>query len=479
MIEKYIAKNNEYKMFSIFKNGITKIYPEKQPIILSDLAKLIRNNPAATTIDQIRQKRINGDQSYKELKRDLAYITPNCVVKKRSLKDGSEYDTNFLNFSGYIYFDIDVPNPVRFKQEFIQKYKDIVSLVCISSGGGGISVLVKVNIDLTKENFQSVWEYIISEVFKCELSLVDRKTKDIGRAMFISSDPDVFISHDNELIIDATDLQKYGKIETIKKGTQQGISMKIFNYTSSCTFSYQLLPYNEIKKVNLSTPINSNNPVVDYNPINFSELKFPDEVSDGIKHKFYSSLIHVLVHLNPDLDPNYIYSFLFYTNKYKAVPPMESRSLKRLFEYVYNQTKEEGYLFNNDRIKNFHLNKEFFLSKEEKIKIMNKCNGMIRKNKSITKILEAKAELKSRNVKITQYKVSEISGLGIQTVKKYYWVEELYDINSLVDDINNQFLDNSVSTINYNAGFTITRTDEFNDDYNFENNSEDGNNRKD
>jgi len=147
-------------MFSIFKNGITKIYPEKQPIILSELAKLIRNNPAAETINKIRQMRENGDQSYKKLKCTLAYITPNCVLKKRSLKDDSEFNMNFINFSGYIYFDFDVPNPIQFKQEFIQKYKHIVSLVCISSGGGGISVLIKVNMELTKEKFNSVWQFI-------------------------------------------------------------------------------------------------------------------------------------------------------------------------------------------------------------------------------------------------------------------------------------------------------------------------------
>lgn len=294
-------------MFSIFKNGITKIYPEKQPIILSDLAKLVRNNPTAQTINQIRQMRLDGDQTYKELKRNLAYITPNCVVKKRSLKDGSEYDTNFLNFSGYIYFDFDVPNPIQFKQEFIQKYKHIVSLVCISSGGGGISVLVKVNIELTKENFQNAWEYIVCEVFKEESSIVDTKTKDIGRAMFISSDPDVFVSHDNEVLINPTDLLKYRKSETIKKGTQQGISKNELYYTSSCTFSYQLLPFNEVKKVNLSTPIYSINQVIDFNPMNFLEIKIPHEIGDGYKHTFYSGCIHRLVYLNPDLDPSYIY----------------------------------------------------------------------------------------------------------------------------------------------------------------------------
>lgn len=466
-------------MFSIFKNGVTRIYPEKQPIILSDLAKLIRNNPAAVAINQIRQMRSNGDQTYKELKRDLAYITPNCVVKKRSLKDGSEFDTNFLNFSGYIYLDFDVSNAIEFKDQFIQKYKDIVSLVCISSGGGGISVLVKVNIELTKENFQNAWEYITSEVFKDELSLVDPKTKDIGRAMFISSDPDVFVSHDNELIIDPTDLLKYRKSEAIKKGTYQGISKNKYYNTSSCTFSYQLLPFNEVKKVILSTTFNSINQVIDFNPMNFLEVKIPHEISDGYKHTFYSGCIHRLVYLNPDLDPSYIYSFIYCINKYKANPPMDLRSLKRLFEYVYSQTQQDGYEYFNDRIKNFHLNKDVFLSKEEKIRIMNKCNGMIRKNKSITKILEAKAELKSKNVKITQYKVAKITGLGIQTVKKYYRCDEVNDINSLIDKINNQYLNNSDSTINYQTGFTSTITDELFDGYNFEFKSEDGNNSKD
>jgi len=149
------------------------------------------------------------------------------VLKKRSLTGDLEYYDNFLNFSGYIYFDFDVPNAIQFKQEFIQKYKHIVSLVCILSGGGGISVLVKVNMELTKENFQNAWEYVVSEVFKDESSIVDTKTKDIGRAMFISSDPDVHINHDNELAINTYDLQKYKTIDPINKGAQQCISVGV------------------------------------------------------------------------------------------------------------------------------------------------------------------------------------------------------------------------------------------------------------
>ena len=444
-------------MFSIFKNGIKNIYPENRPMMLSDLAKLIRNNPAADTINQIRQMRENGDQTYKESKRTLAYITPNCVLKKRSLTGDLEYNDNFLYFSGYMYFDFDVTDAVQFKQEFIQKYKHVVSLICISSGGGGISVLVKVNVDLTKDNFNSIWKFIASDIFKDES--VDTQTKDIGRAMFISSDPDVFTNYENELEINPTDFKKCESINCIKKGTTQCISPRENNYTPSCTFPYQLLPYDEIKKVILSTPFYSTNTVIDYDPINFLELKFPKEIGDGVKNKFYSLCIHRLVYLNPFLDPSYIYSFLFYTNKYKANPSMEPRSLKRLFAYVYNQTQQEGYVYNNDRIKNFHLNKDLFLSKEEKTTIMNRCNGKVRSNKSIAKILDAKAELKSRKEKITQYKVAEITGLGIQTVKKFYWTEDIYDINSMVDDINSQYSNNSDVAMNYNEGFTSTSTD--------------------
>ena len=444
-------------MFSIFKEGIKNVYPERQPVILSDLARLMRNNPVSGTINQIRKLRENGDQSYRELKRELTYITPNCVVKKRSLKDDSDYSTNFINFSGYIYFDFDVPNAIQFKQEFIQKYKHIVSLVCISSGGGGISVLIKINIDHTKENFNSAWEYIATEIFKDEP--IDSQTKDIGRAMFISSDPDVFINYESELEINPDDLKKYGSLYYGINSTNQCISPRESYNTPKCTFPYQLLPYDEMKKIIQFTSIDSRNKVVDYQPTDFLEIKFPKEISDGLKRKFISSCIHRLVYLNPGIDPSYIYTFVFNINEHKANPPMELRSLRRLFEFVYSQTQLNGYAYKDIKIKNFHLNRNAYLSKDDKIKIMNKCNGKVRRNKSITKILEAKEELKSLNQKITQNRVAEITGLGIQTVKKYYWTKDIYDINSMVDDINSQYSNNSDVTINYNAGFTSTSTD--------------------
>lgn len=446
-------------MFSIFKNGIKNIYPDKQPIFISDLAKLIRNNPDAETINRIRQLRMNSDLNYKKLKQDLIYITPNCMVKKRSIGSSSDFDSNFISFSKYIYFDFDVSDAIEFKQQFVQKYKDILTLVCISSGAGGISVLIKVNIALTRENFNSIWKYIVYEVFKEELPLIDTKTKDIGRAMFISSDNDLFINYENELVINPDDLKRFEKVKNNEKGTQHCRSPRKNYNTVSCTFSYQLLPFEEIKKVNLSTPIKLSNSLIDYQPINFLEIRFPKEIPDGYKHKYFTSIIHRLLYLNPDLDPSYIYSFIYYTNKYRANPSMELRTLNRLFEFVYNQTQMEGYEFKNERIKNFHLNKDASLSKEEKISVINKCNGLVRSNRSIQKIVEAKTELISRNEKITQKKLAQITGLGIQTIKKYYRVDGIFDINTKIDEINYTYSSNSGSTVPYHSGLTFPNTD--------------------
>lgn len=95
-------------------------------------------------------------------------------------------------------------------------------------------------MELTKENFNSAWEFIAFVIFKFEP--VNTKTKDIGRAMLLSSDPDVFIDHGNELAINTDDLKKFRKIDTIKKVHNSVYPPERDNNTPSCTFPYHLLP---------------------------------------------------------------------------------------------------------------------------------------------------------------------------------------------------------------------------------------------
>jgi hypothetical protein len=146
-------------MYSYFNGGIKKTISQRV-IELPELISNIIDNPQKETINEIRRRRTKGDLSYKELKKKLNYVTPNCVVHRRKLK-GVNFETNFIQTSGYIYFDIDVDsNADQYKTQFIKKYGHLVSMVCLSSSRGGISVLFKINNAITKDNFESVWWYI-------------------------------------------------------------------------------------------------------------------------------------------------------------------------------------------------------------------------------------------------------------------------------------------------------------------------------
>ena len=125
-------------MFSYFDGGI-KNTESSNRIDLPKLIRIIQSNPNAEMIARIRELRNQGDISYKSYKSQLPYITPNCMVKKRNLGEDC-FNENFLSFSQYMYFDIDVPNAEEYKKYFIRQYGHLASMICLSSSGGGISV---------------------------------------------------------------------------------------------------------------------------------------------------------------------------------------------------------------------------------------------------------------------------------------------------------------------------------------------------
>ena len=99
------------------------------------------------------------------------------------------------------------------------------------------------------------------------------------------------------------------------------------------------------------------------------------------------------------------------------------------------------------KIKSFHINKAASLSKEIKIDVMNKLNGIVRSNKSIEKIKNAKAILKSQGRKITQKSLAEVSGLSIGTIKNHY-KSDLVDIEDMLETINDSIQSHNTNYCN-------------------------------
>ena len=188
-------------------------------------------------------------------------------------------------------------------------------------------------------------------------------------------------------------------------------------------------------KLHTSTQVEVLNPVVDFKPIEFVEVFIPQIIKDGTKHTIYQSMIHHLVHLNPDIEKEYIFSFLFYVNNRFARPRMERKEFIRFFNLVYNGIKRTGVTNHQQYTKFVHFNPNCGISTEDKIKISNTLNGYHRRNISITKIQAAKSELEQVGRKLTQKNVVEASGLSPKTVRTHL-NSPLIDMDEIVKLIN-------------------------------------------
>jgi len=65
-------------------------------------------------------------------------------------------------------------------------------------------------------------------------------------------------------------------------------------------------------------------------------------------------------------------------------------------------------------------------------------NGILSKNLSVQKILDSKSLLTEEGLKITQKNIQKLSGLSLTTIKRYYRVEELEDIQWWIDYFNSE-----------------------------------------
>jgi hypothetical protein len=417
-------------MFSLFENGIKDTKCSKF-IGFSDLVRIIRNNPNAGKIETIRNLRKNGDEYYKTLKSELPNITPTCLVRERNLEEDN-FDRNFIQFSQYLYFDIDKWNTEEYKCYFIKKYGNSAALICLSSSGGGLSVLFKVKNIITKDNFNEIWQKVRDTVLSDEI--IDVRCKNISRAMFISHDPAVFYNYENEIELEI----KNPDVGSDKKTVKQSKTCKDFNYRLISPFSIISID-KVLQKIVLRTIVPVINPVVDFKPAEYVEVYIPKHIKDGTKHVIYTSMIHALVYLNPTVEREYIFSYMFYVNSRFAKPGMEKREFIRLFNLVYNGIKDTGKTNVKKTIKYVHFNPGCGLSVKQKIEISNMLNGIKRKNESIEKINNAKSELKQAGRKITQKGIAEISKLSSKTIRSHINAK-LLDMDEHVEMVNNSVI---------------------------------------
>lgn len=411
-------------MFSLYEGNIYNNIPSKT-IDFKTLINIIRTNPYKRDYKVIRTHK-KGDIQYNQGKKELVRCHPNCVLKYNSIS-GPDFEKNYEIGSGYIYLDIDnLNNPIDFKKEFILKYKEVVSMVCLSSGGIGLSVLVKINHLITsKHEYKCIIDFLKSQYFR-DVEF-DSGSDKLSQMWFISHDPNVFVN--TEVCIDVTEGLKC---------VDQGI---IHRVVSNNTLFYALekeIMYLSIADINsnLITRTKYNNKKdIDIETIPWTDIKIPRVIRDGSKRRIYTRLIHSLFHLNPEVEPKYVLGYIYNVNRNCADPKMSYRDLLSLFNMQYGYIKSDHYKYQNFRYKTIHISPDAKLTSSQKSIIANKINGCIRQNKTKSVIAAAINQLINDEKDYSVSSISKMTGVSRKTVGLYINNLDPIDIDALINQL--------------------------------------------
>lgn len=393
---------------------------------MTDYVRMVMDEKLVEVFNNIRRLRANGNNEYKKLKKNLPYITPSVILKKRKLETPFEVQENLIQFTGFFYFDIDkFPEDYTvysYKDYIISRYGHIASFVCLSSSLGGVSILIKVSNEVTVNNFKNIWDEIKLSILKDEE--VDENCQGMGRAMLLSYDKEVYVNYDNFITLDSIidNKEKIG-IDPIVCTVYNKVNSHLFNQCNKLdptTFKYKEYSIDEVlANIKTKTIISITNPVVEFREEEVIVPYIPKVIVDGKKHKTYYVLLHQWYYLNQDVPVDYLYSYLFYINNVFAKPRMEVKELSRFFTFVIGKIKETGKVNIKPQKRWVHWNQENKeLTSQEKIRIAKILTGAYKRKNSIAKIHGAIQELEFKAKKVTIKAISDLTGLDPGTVCK-------------------------------------------------------------
>lgn len=391
----------------------------KEIISINQLVEIVKSNPQKELIEKIRNVEYKSKE-YNTLKLGVNAITPHGIFN--SLKnDGLE------ELSGYLYYDIDGFDTINELNDTKNKLieTNIVSFICKSVGGKGLSFLIKID-DIYESNFIDVYNYIRDQLIDSGFN-IDKAANGLVRKMIISSDKDIYFNNKVSLSIDKVSFKNYlNKLREVK--VSQELKERI-HIIPNDTF-LEIIPLKELlKQIKIET-LYTKEIDGDYviEEMDYYKIILPKIIKDGTKHTLYVRIINALYYINSNINKGQVYSYLHHINN-MATPKMNDRKLKQLVNNICDTIERTGEIRIKPRVKRLHFNKESNLTKKQKQGMGAKLGAKIKNNKTLELIERARVECYKNNWIPTQKKIVELTGLGIATVKRN-WNKEY---NKLTD----------------------------------------------
>jgi hypothetical protein len=398
----------------------------------------IKTSPNAGLIETIRHLKLKDDGYYRQLKLKLPIITPHVEATARKLA-GDEFDKNHKSFTQLMYFDIDnVQNVHMEKQRVINQYEDFVALVCISPSGAGISIFIQIENELTKENFNLIWNSIRMNELAGEN--IDVKANGIGRTMFLSSDPEVYYNPDSTLAVDfEIDEEQGTDPNTCRLKNNSNINSHFSSTNTITKNSYHLYGIDYVLKlINTTSQVEVDNQIVDVKEVPYVALYIPKLIMEGKRHSTLYSMIHHLFYLNPKLEIDVIYSYVWFVNNVFVRPKLDKHDLLRHFNNVVNQIHSSSLVYVNYKKRRIHFNKNcWYLTSNDKMILAKKLTGVYKRHHNKQRVNDAIQKLENDKKKLTNIAIKQITGMDVKTIRNHRKSPDIdleFEISSIIDE---------------------------------------------
>jgi hypothetical protein len=419
-----------------FYDGIKSKNPSRY-LTLQEVYEFIKTSPNVGLIETIRHLKSKNDSHYRELKLRLPIITPHVESTARKLA-GDEFDKNLKSFTQLMYFDIDNVHKVHEEKErIINRYKDFVTMVCISPSGAGISIFIQIENELTKENFNPIWNSIRMNELAGED--IDVKANGIARTMFLSSDPDVYFNPNLTLAVDFEVEEEQGTDPNTCRILNNNINSHFSGNNTITKNSYHLYDIDYVLNlINTTTHVEVDNHIVDVKEVPYVALYIPKMIIEGRRHSTLYSMIHHLFYLNPKLEIDVIYSYVWFVNNVFVRPKLDKHDLIRHFNNVVNQIHSSSIVYVNYRKRRIHFNKNcWFLTSNDKMLLAKKLTGVYKRYHNKQKIVDAIQKLEMEKLKVTNVAIKQLTGMDVKTIRNHRRSDDIdleYEISSIIDE---------------------------------------------
>jgi hypothetical protein len=411
-------------MFSYSSLPINTLSSVQRYISFHELVNMIKHPSDIEKYIQLHHLKLT--QSKEECRRfkqnHISWITPNVMVRKRELKEIENFRLNFIQSSGYVYFDIDdVTGCIdEYKNNLIQKFGDLASLISKSSTNKGISILVRVDVSAnSNEEFEKLYDYVSLTYFN-DLNL-DRGVRRYSTAWFIPYDNEVFVNH--ESLINIPDEIFKGSYDVLLTHPPTNIHrMNPSNQVPKrqTKHNYIELSIRDVfEQMNLETPVQFDGDFF-ISPKPILTIRFPRFIRDGSKRKVYRKVIHDVMTLNPDFTISHVFLFINHINENYATSKMDSTLLKKVvesqFEYI---TGDPNYLNKSKKtLRSLHYRNRGDISTKKKREFSNRFRGLMERYSTFKRIGYAINYLLDEHYTYTNKQISELIGVSISTVKR-------------------------------------------------------------